>query len=264
MRTKALLLMLGAVALGMVLDTSTVYAAATPAPTNGSVAFVVAGAGLPGPRTICLSVSKSKAGLKNLVCGTVHAGEVSGKHTFPQGTNAAGIVAYYDGLLANSGWAKPADYTVGGNTINFFGITKLDSGAAPGGGVTINGATDSKNVPYNGKVSVKAMSVTRSSGQDGMITLVGFGISWDTTNQQITTTTSEVTVPFAAADSATAILQAIRDALTAAGWTASIDADGLLEISKNASGDSIYSLWHSIEYLGDGTNDDDWIFEDLQ
>ncbi len=232
------------------------------ATTNGTVTFQVAGSKTGGPVMTTLTVKKN--GKKEIVNGPSGNNTVDGRHNFPKNSTTAGIGAYYRLLLNNAGWVEGTDFSISGGQINFFGIEKLDGGAS-NKQVSVNGTTDSLTIQYQSvapKPLKKRMRIERNGAtRGGSITLVAFGIKWDTVNHTITTSTSEVKVLFLAGDSASQLLQKIHDALDDAGWTASIDG-GWLTIEKNAAGHDIYSLWHSILYEGEGENGDHWVFLD--
>jgi hypothetical protein len=207
------------------------------------------------------SLTVAKAGKTSLVNGTPGAGEVSGRHNFPAHVNRGGIAAYYKLVLHNAGWVDGTDYSVSGGAIHFFGISTLDGGAS-NKEVAVEGSMDSKDVPWTEIPKVQHVRIERDGpGQDGSITLVAFGVDLEIPAETISTSTSPVIVDFLATDSAGGILIKIRDALVADGWIAAIN-DGVLTIQKNGHGDSIYSLWHSVAYTGEGSNEDHWIFLD--
>jgi hypothetical protein len=239
-----------------------------PQPTNGTVSFYVPSVTTGEVRT-SLTVTKPSdpppaPPRKPLVNGNPGAGEVDGNHNFPAGTTSGGIGAYYKGLLSNNGWKEGTDFTVDGGVINFYGITKLDGGVNKGG-VKCGGATDSKDVPF-GAISannIKVVKMIRDGRRmDGSLTLVGFGVRFKP-DQTFTTSTSTVTAYFTARDSAAGAIAKIRDALVKAGWQAAINTEGDLEITSNAAGAPVSSLYHQIEYYSDDAteeNDDHWVF----
>jgi hypothetical protein len=235
-----------------------------PKPTNGTVAFYV-------PEVTTLEIRTSltveKPGKNPLVNGNPQPpqpGQVDGNHNFPEGTTSGGIGSYYKGLLTNAGWKEPEDFTSDGGVINFYGITKLDGGVNKKG-IKCNGATDSKEIPFEA-ITAKEIKVVKmirpGQGMDGSLTLVAFGVRFNP-NQTFTTSTSTVATHFAATDSALAVLTRVRNSLAEAGWQAAINADGDLEISRNGAGDPVSSLYHEIEYYADDDaeeNDDHWVF----
>lgn len=148
--------------------------------------------------------------------------------------------------------------------INFYGITALDCGANKSG-VNCNGSTDSKDVAFQpiGSNDIKVVKLERpGNGMDGSLALTGFGIHWNP-NQTFTTSTSSAFVHFAATDTALGVITKVRNALALAGWQATINAVGELEISTNSAGDPLTSLHHSIAYYSEDEseeNDDHWTF----
>lgn len=234
-----------------------------PAPTNGTVSFH-------GFSTLTdavkVSLAVCKPGRPCLVNGNPGEGQIDGSHTFPAGTTPGAMAAYYALLLSNAGWTQPptvpADFTVKDGVISFVGITGLDGGSN-NQRAKVDGATDSKDVPFGGvdpdKPPKKKLAMLRPGDRGaGTITVVAFGIHWNQ-GDTITTSTSVIHVPFEETDSAAAVLGKIRDAMVAADWGATIDASGKLEMSTNGHGDRIYSIYHDVDY-STGPSDDHWIW----
>ena len=268
MRTMQRLMLIGFLA-SLVFSLPVLGQAKVPKPTNGTVSVYVPSVTTNEAR-VSLTVAKPSdpppaPPKKPLVNGNPGAGEVDGNHNFPAGTTSGGIGSYYKGLLTNNGWKEPQDFTVDGGVINFYGITKLDCGVSKGGGIKCNGATDSKDVPVTQIAAndIKVVKMIRDGRRmDGSLTLVGFGVRFKP-DQTFTTSTSTVTAYFTARDSAAGAITKIRDALLRAGWRAAINAEGDLEITSNAAGAPVFSLYHQIEYFSDDEteeNDDHWVF----
>lgn len=242
-----------------------------PATTNGSVSFdvICEHGGEQGviDQTIRAVVTVEKPGRKPLVNGNPGPDQVDGGHNFPAGTTAGGVADYYRLLLLNAGWLEGTDFSVAGGTINFRGISKLDSGSSHGH-LKATGSTDSKDVPYTpvpGEEPKKKTCMLERSGttQDGILTIVGFGLEWNAGNT-VTSSWSIAHVPFSANDSASAVMMKVRDALVAADWAATINANGAVVITKNSHGDFIYSIWQSVAYsetTGHTENEDHWIWD---
>jgi hypothetical protein len=242
-----------------------------PKTTNGSVSFKVNCKGGIIDQEIRATLTVEKPGKTPLVNATPPpAGQVDGNHNFPAGTTAGGVGAYYKGLLANNGWKENTDFKVDGGTITFFGISKLDGGTNHQH-LVVDGSTDSKDVPYTpvtpAEPPKKTIGMTRGErGMAGTVTLVGFGLHWSP-GQPASSSTAVLTVPFGAESSAAEVLAGLADALVAAGWQASLNALGEVEIARTPAGDPVYSLHHRIEYLPGATpdadqagNEDHWIF----
>ena len=267
MRTIQRLMLIGFLA-SLVFSLPVLGQGKVPKPTNGTVSFYVPSVTTGEVRT-SLTVTKPNSPPpatpeKPLVNGNPAAGEVDGNHNFPAGTTSGGIGSYYKGLLTNNGWKEPEDFTVDGGVINFYGITKLDGGTNKGG-VKCGGSTDSKDVPFGeiGEKDIKVVKMIRDGRRmDGSLILVGFGVRFKP-DQTLTTSTSTVTAYFTARDSAAGAIAKIRDALVKAGWRAAINVEGDLEITSNAAGAPVSSLYHQIEYYSDDAteeNDDHWVF----
>jgi hypothetical protein len=242
-------------------------------PTNGTVTFNVTagskgGTVTTGPCVATLTVTKpGKGSLTNGAPGQNDPpNSQDGSHAFPKSSSPGGITTYYQGVLVAAGYTSPADFTISGGQINFYGITGLDGGCS-NSQVEVNGSTDSKSIPFVQIPDKKIVQIQRDMlwGMDGTIRVVGFGVRLDLANQTIRTSCSSVCIDFSASDSAADIALAMYSALIANGWTAGINVDGNLEVTTNAQGDSIYSLYHSIRYAPDAThieNHDHWIFTD--
>jgi hypothetical protein len=261
MRTIQRLMLIGFIA-SLVFSLPVLGQGATKA-TNATVSFYVPTVTTGEVRT---SLTVDKPGgtppRKKLVNGNPGAGEVDGNHNFPPGTTSGGIGSYYKGLLSNNGWKEGTDFTVDGGVINFYDITQLDWGANKGG-VKSKGATDGK-IP-SGEIGTKDIKVVKmirdGRRMDGSLTLVGFGVQLRP-DQTFTTSTSTVTTHFTARDSAAGAITKIRDALVKARWKAAINAEGDLEISSNAAGAPVSSLYYEVEYYSDDVNqenDDHWV-----
>jgi hypothetical protein len=74
---------------------------------------------------VCLDIEKP--GRAPLSSGRASLGGVDGCHNFPRGSTAAGVVAYFTGLLLNSGWTETRDFLVVGDRIRFNGVTRVDA-----------------------------------------------------------------------------------------------------------------------------------------
>jgi hypothetical protein len=230
--------------------------------TNGTVTFQVGGSKTGG--SVMTTLTVKKAGKKELVNGNPGQDQVDGRGNFPKNSTTAGIGAYYKLILKNAGWVEGTDFTISGGQINFHGVEKLDGGAS-NKEVSVNGSTLSKAIVFQAvtpKPLKKKVKFERNgAGQDGNVTFVAFGIEWDMTAHTITTSVSEVKVHFLAGDTGPEVLQKILDGLVEAGWNASIDG-GWLAIDTNSEGHDVYALWHSITYVGEGSNEDHWVFVD--
>jgi hypothetical protein len=237
-----------------------------PKTTNGTVSFKVNCAGGIIDQEIRATLTVEKPGKTSLVNGNPGAGQVDGNHNFPAGTTAGGVGAYYKGLLSNNGWTEGTDFKVDGGTITFFGISKLDAGTNHQH-LVVDGSTDSKDVPYSPVTPAdppkKKVTMSRGShGMAGAITLVGFGLHWSS-DQPVSSSTSVVTARFEAQDSAAEVLVKLRDTLVAAGWEATLNGLGEVEIGHSQGGDLVYSLFHEIAYESDPDgvgNEDHWVF----
>ena len=233
-----------------------------PTSTNGTVTFKVPDGGgtTTGACRTCLTVTKT--GRPPLVNGTPGPGQVDGNHNNPSGQTASGAANYYAGVLANAGYTTPADYSVRGGVINFYGVSKLDGGSS-NNHINVNGSTDATNLAYTTVTPAKQVGLIRNSNtMNGTITLTGFGLSW-TSSTTVTPNCSQFSVNFTASDTAAQVLIKIRDEAVALGWNASIDGDGELVLSSMAGGLGIASLAHSTRYEeteGHTTNDDHWVF----
>lgn len=262
MRTIQRLMLIGLIA-SLVFSLPVLGQGAPPKATNATVSFYVPTVTTLEVRT---SLTVDKPGgtppRKKLVNGNPGAGEVDGNHNFPAGTTSGGIGSYYKGLLSNNGWKEGTDFTVDGGVINFYDITQLDWGSNKGG-VKSKGATDGK-IP-SGEIDAKDIKVVKmirdGRRMDGSLTLVGFGVQFKP-DRTFTTSTSTVTTHFTARDSAAGAIAKIRDALVKARWKAAINTEGDLEISRNAAGVPVSSLYFEVEYYPDDVNqenDDHWV-----
>jgi hypothetical protein len=180
---------------------------------------------------------------------------------------------YYSTLLKQNGWTEGQDFAVAGGVLHFFGVTKLDGGTK--GPVGHGGATDNKRIPYDpirklAVASRRRARVERSATrQDGLCTLIAFGIVWNSVEEDVTITTSTSTVAahFSADDSAEQVIAKIKNACVDAGWDVTLDAAGDLVLTATAGGVGIFSLWWEVDYFeseGHTENDDHWAFEVIE